>query len=150
VRQYKPLPANLQLAPTLARRVNELRDMRNLTVRDLAHMTRFPLRRIEDIEAGLETWLSATDRQRLSIALGIEPGLLLEVESRSAWDAKASKSAADADLALTDAILNGARQLNCPQCGSQLNCSVQQALDFEGNPTRFAKAFCSKCPYVLK
>jgi transcriptional regulator with XRE-family HTH domain len=148
VRQYKPLPPNLELASTLARRINELREMRNLTVKDLARMTRFTSKRIEDIEAGLETWLSATDRQRLSTALGIEPALLAEVESRSGLDDLDAKQ--DVAMALTDAILNGARHLQCPQCGSNLQCSIQEALDFEGNPTQFAKAFCAKCPFILK
>jgi transcriptional regulator with XRE-family HTH domain len=148
VRQYKQLPPDLELAPTLARRVNQLREMRNLTVKDLARLTRFTSKRIEDIEAGLETWLSATDRQRLSTALMIEPAMIQEVESRSGQDDSGAR--ADVALYLADAILKGARQLECPDCGSIMNCSIQNALDFEGRPTQFAKAFCMKCPFILK
>jgi hypothetical protein len=94
----------------------------------------------------LESWLSATDRQRLATALAIEPVLLQEVEMRP----KQSNKIEVENEALIDAILNGARQLQCPQCGGQLQCSIQDAFDLDGNPTRFAKAFCIKCPFVLK
>jgi transcriptional regulator with XRE-family HTH domain len=147
LRQYKPLPPDLPLEPTLARRVNQLREMRNLTVRDLARLTRFTIQRIEDIEAGMESWLSATDRQRLATALAIEPNMLQEVETRPPADA--SEQEID-EAALTAAILEGARQLRCPRCGGKLQCSVTDALDFEGRPTRFAKAFCHQCPFILK
>ncbi|HEY9793374.1 MAG TPA: helix-turn-helix transcriptional regulator [Candidatus Obscuribacterales bacterium] len=146
MRQYKQLPPDLELAPTLARRVNQLRELRNLTVKDLSKMTRFTLERVEDIEAGLESWLSATDRQRLAAALAIEPVLLQEVETRPKQGEKGEVE----NEAIIDAILNGARQLQCPQCGGQLQCSLQDALDLDGNPTRFAKAYCTKCPFILK
>lgn len=146
MRQYKPLPPDLELAPTLARRVNQLRELRNLTVLDLARMTRFTTKRIEDIEAGMESWLSATDRQRLATALAIEPQVLRDVEARSGLD-----SGGRVDVSsLTAAILAGAKELECPKCGDRLRCSIQDAFDLEGNPTQFAKAFCMKCPFVLK
>lgn len=148
MRQYRPLPPNLELAPTLARRVNQLRELRNLTVLDLAKMTRFTTRRVEDIEAGLETWLSATDRQKLATALAVEPQIFVDVESRSGKDTAMAQL--DVQTQLTQAILQGARRLQCPQCGNELRCSVQDALDLDGNATEFAKAFCVQCPFVLK
>src|SRR6185369_11111373 len=69
----KPLPSEFKLAPTLATRVFQLREFRSLTVKDLAQLARFTPERISDIEAGLETWLSVTDRQKLAKALIIDP-----------------------------------------------------------------------------
>ncbi len=111
-------------------------------------MARFTVSRVEDIEAGLETWLSATDRQKLATALMIEPQVLKDVEARGVRENAAGEL--DVQTQLTQAILQGTRKLQCPHCGSELRCSVQAALDIDGNPTQFAKAHCSQCPFVLK
>lgn len=146
-RQFRPLPENVSLEPTLARRVNQLREFRNMTVRDLAKVTKLTVQRIEDIEGGLETWLSTTDRQLLAKALVVEPNLLQEVETRqTGMDSEVRYSAEN----LAEQILAGNRDLTCPNCAGALRCSVQHAFDLDGNPTAFAKAFCVKCPFVLK
>ncbi len=82
MKQFKPIPPNLELAPTLARRIVQVREVRNMTVLDLATKANFSIKRVEDLESGLETWLSSTDRQRLAKALNVEPGVLKEVEQR--------------------------------------------------------------------
>ena len=148
MKQSRPLPKDLELAPTLARRVLQLREFRNLTVRDLAKLSRFPEVRIEDIESGLEIWLSSTDRQLLAKALSIEPSLLQEVETRPPLSDSTQQKAAAAYLGR--AILEGVRELECPDCGQTLRCSVQEGFDLDGLPVRFPKAFCSRCPYVLR
>jgi transcriptional regulator with XRE-family HTH domain len=145
--QFKPLPSDIVLATTLARRVGQLRDFRNMTIKDLGKLSRLGEQRIEDIEAGLETWLSVTERQLLAKALVVEPYLIQEVESKPPAD---DEQAEDAHARLVQAILRGARDLECPNCGGTLRCSVADALDIEGQPTRFAKAYCMKCPYVLR
>ena len=82
MRQVKPFPKGMQFAPTLAQRLSQLREFRNMTVLDLARSSRFSRQRIEDLEAGLESWLSSTDRQLLAKALAVEPKLLQKVEKR--------------------------------------------------------------------
>lgn len=145
--QYKPLPSDIVLAPTLAQRVQQLRDFRNITAKDLGKISRLGQQRIEDIEAGMETWLSTTERQLLAKALAVEPYIIQDAESRPPAD---DSHLEDAAYRLTQAILHGDRELECPNCGGTLRCSVQEAFDMEGNPTRFAKAYCTKCPFVLK
>jgi len=147
VRQFKPLPADMVLASTLARRVQQLRDFRNMTAKDLAKISRFGLQRIEDIESGMETWLSATERQLLAKALAVEPVILQEAESRPPAD---DGVMIVEQARIADAVLQGTRNLLCPNCGSSLRCSIQEALDIHGYPTVFPKAYCSKCPFVLK
>lgn len=51
---------------------------------------------------------------------------------------------------ISNAIIHGARELECPDCGSTLRCSVQEGTDIEGRPIRLAKAFCMKCPFILR
>jgi transcriptional regulator with XRE-family HTH domain len=147
MRQLRPIPASLELAPTLARRVLQLREFRNLTLLEVAKSARFSPRRMEEIESGLETWLSATDRQLLAKALYVEPDVLKEVESRSYSEEPITASAMEE---LGDLILHGQRDLECPMCGNDLRCSVQEGFDLEGNPIRLPKAFCHKCPFILK
>lgn len=137
----------MALAPTLAQRVQQLRDFRNLTVRDLARLARFKPQRVEDIESGMETWLSSTDRQMLAKALNIEPYLLQEVEVRR--DTGDSPEFIDECKRISESILLGAKTLECPRCRSTLRCTIQEALDIEGQPIRFPRAFCMKCPFVL-
>lgn len=137
------------LAPTLAQRVFQLREMRNMTVKDLGRLSRFGISRIEDIEAGVETWLSASDRQLLARALSIEPILLQEVEGQrleTASDDEKAKIQED----LAEKILQGMKEQSCPNCGSPLKCSIEHGLDLDGHVTDFAKAFCLKCPFVLR
>lgn len=147
MRQVKPLPPNIGLGQTLAQRVKQLREHRNMTVKDLARWSRFSMNRIEDIESGIETWLSSSDRQLLCKALVVEPFLLEEVEVRSSSIDSKALEIARYDLA--QFILRGDCDLKCPLCGGSLRCSIQDAFDLEGNPVRLPKAFCISCPFVL-
>jgi transcriptional regulator with XRE-family HTH domain len=148
VRQLKPIPTNLQLAPTLAQRVLQLRELRNMTVKDLAKYCRFSAKRIEDIEAGLETWLSTSDRQLLAKALVVEPIVIQEVETRPQLGDSLEKELRLREI--EQLVLEGRRDLECPDCGHTLKCSVQDAYDLEGNAIQFAKAFCVQCPFILR
>ncbi len=151
-RENKPIPPDFPYADTLARRVSQLREFRNMTVKDLARSARFTIERVEDIESGLETWLSVTDRQVLAKGLGVDPYRLQEVERR----VKVNEINYDAKTVgliiagIVDAILRGARDLECPDCGGTLKCSIQEGIDMELRPIKFAKAFCVKCPFILR
>lgn len=149
---HKPLPSNIELGSTLARRVSQFRQHRELSIPELAERTRFSVQRLHDIESGLETWLSPTDRQRLAKALAIEPALFKEVEARSATSTASESHMLDRESIanLTQAILEGERDLPCPDCGLPLKCSVQEGLDMEENPIYIPRAFCLKCPFVLR
>lgn len=139
-----------ELSPTLARRLVELRERKNLTVKDLAQESRFSKQRIEDLESGLETWLSSTDRQLLARALAVDPIIIQEVEARPRLEASDDPQRYQAILAdLTDSVLKGVKELECPQCGNTLRCRVQEGIDMDGQAVYFAKAFCSKCPFIL-
>ena len=154
MRQFKSIPAEIKdnLAPTLAQRLNQLRTLRNMTVKDVAKACRFTQQRVEDLESGLELWLSATDRQMLANALAVEPQVLLDVEAKPTTNkieksAEYNKSAAQD---IKEAILEGEKDIECPNCGDRLKCSIQDGLDIEGRAIIFAKAFCLKCPWVLR
>jgi transcriptional regulator with XRE-family HTH domain len=151
-KQIRHVPASFQFGDTLAQRVFQLREFQNLTTKDLAKSSRLSLPRIEDIEAGIETWLSTTDRQLLAKALNVEPGVLQEVEKRASVSStkETAKYNADRLREIIDEIFNGVRELECPDCGSTLKCSLEEALDLEGRSIAFARAFCIKCPFILR
>jgi transcriptional regulator with XRE-family HTH domain len=148
-KEPKPLQLVCDLAPTLAQRVFQIREMRNLTVKDLAKLSRFSVSRIEDIESGVETWLSASDRQLLARALNVEPVLLLEVEAKR-LDSASEEEKLKVHTELAEKILTGLREASCPNCGGSLKCSVEHGLDLDGKVQEYAKAFCLKCPFVLR
>jgi transcriptional regulator with XRE-family HTH domain len=139
----------IKLAPTLAQRVRQLREFRNMTVRDLGKATKFGIPRIEDIESGIETWLSTTERQILAKALVVDPITIQEVETKANNEVEA-EFLQRVSNDISDSILHGARDLECPGCGGTLKCSVQQGIDLENRPIYFAKAFCVKCPFILR
>lgn len=143
------LPNNMPLKGTLAGRVNQLREFRNMTVKDLAKSTRMTIQRIEDMESGFETWLSSTDRQILAKALRVEPSILKEVEWRPEIPELAEVSRETMEE-LADNILHGERNLDCPRCKSPMTCYVQEAIDLEDNKIFLPMASCTKCPFVLK
>lgn len=118
-----------------------------MTTKDLAKSCRLSLERVEELESGLETWLSVTDRQVIAKALTIDPSLLQEVELRPPGDEENIEAVTQQ---LIHSILSGNRELECPKCGASLHCRVVDALDIEEKPVRFAKAFCTSCPFVLK
>ncbi len=137
----------MNLGDTLARRVFALREFRNLTRKDLSRSSRLKENRIEDIETGIETWLSSTDRQMLAMALGVGAYLLQDVENRPDLG---SNTMYQTDIEIGKRILAGALDLECPKCAAHLNCRVEQGYDMEGNVIKMAKAFCTKCPFVIR
>jgi len=151
MKQVGPLPKTLILANSVAQRIHQLRELRNMTIRDLAKSTKFGIKRIEEIETGLETWFSATDRQLLAKALSIEPALIEEVEQRYEQnlniDYRPIPEAIKADL--ERAILSGAKTLQCPACGNSLRCNVQHGFDINEQPIQLARAHCTLCPFIL-
>lgn len=106
--------------------------------------------RIDDIESGLETWLSTTDRQILARALRVDPVVLKEVEYEP--EQKELRDPPQEVLQeLADKILGGVKETVCPRCKkSTLSSSVQEGFDLQGDRMQYARAFCSNCPFVLK
>ena len=152
-RTRRPLPKDLALASTLASRLNQIRQFRNMSKSELAEACRIPNKRLDDLEAGLETWLSPSDRQIIAKALFIDPTILKEAEYRPDIDNAHPSYAAMSDeiiQRIEQSILNGARNLSCPQCDNILKCSVQERRDLNNEKVYFAKAFCVKCPFTLR
>ncbi len=141
---------NQELAETLAKRVVQLREGRNMTVLDLARATRFSVNRIDEIESGIELALSVPDRSVLARALGVLPAVLREVElDYDVLQSRPQKPKVDLEE-LAERVLAGEVNLECPKCGQILRTAIETALDFEGRPTEFARAYCPVCPFAIR
>ncbi len=125
------LPESILVTSTLAQRIQGLRSLNNFTVLDLAKLTKIPIKQIEDIESGLDTWLSSVLRQKLANALKVEPNLLLEVEFKDYVDIK-----------FVDYKI-------CPNCKIDLQLKTYEGFDFNNDVVQLQKFYCSKCPYVI-
>ncbi|MBX9720664.1 MAG: hypothetical protein K2X81_04665 [Candidatus Obscuribacterales bacterium] len=146
--QKEPKP---ELADTLSERVTQLREKCNMTILDLARACRLSVKRIEAIESGSEVWLSVTERTILAKALRVVPSVIKEVEicpSQMKYNTANFEPSYDAEE-LAERVLAGEVNLACPKCGQVLKTTVENAIDFEGNPTTFARAYCPKCPFAL-
>lgn len=148
MKKLAPIPKDFELGTNLAQRVRQLRELRNLTAADVCKECRFSKERFDDIESGIETWLSTSDRQRLAKALAVEPGILEEVEVKLPMPGSDQSHTIDIE-GLKATIFSGARELPCPSCGATLRCGIQDALDIEGNPVRLTKAACTKCLFIF-
>lgn len=141
---------NIPLEKTLARRVRQLRELKNLTVLDISRASRMSLKRVEAIESGQEIWLSIKDRTILARALGVQAAILQEVEACPTELTETRLASIQAVDEIADRILAGEVQIPCPKCNTMLKCSVENAIDIEGQPTQFARAYCPVCPFSVK
>jgi hypothetical protein len=146
----RALPKDVDWGSTLARRLTFIREWRGMSKPALARESHFKIDRLNEIEAGMETWLSSSDRQLLALALKVDASVLQEVESRPRLEPSDNPEIFGAIVEdIKDSILTGVKELECPQCGHTLRCRVQEGLDMEGRPMYRAKAFCTKCPFVI-
>jgi len=142
-----------QLPATLAQRVRFLREQRMLSLEHVAHHARISLRQLEDIEAGIEMFLSPSVRQRLARVLRVRPQRLKDVEqppqpSREEMSGIAYRQAKGAEL--LEAIReNPAEAYRCPDCAAALVIRVFERRDLHDQPFSVIKAHCSQCLFRL-
>lgn len=139
------------LPKTLASRVWYLRNARRVHLAELSHRAKVSLQLLEDIEAGIETWLPTAIRQRIARVLKVDPHILEEVEVKNETFEDLPK---DPPLELVERIqeeiLSGNKNINCPICGSPLRAWIQEGFDLNGKPIKSAKAHCTKCVFQLR
>lgn len=139
------------LPKTLARRVSFLRNARRIHIAELSLKARVPVKLLEDIEAGIETWLPVTIRQRIANILRVDPNILEEVEVKNITGQDLPKEPPLELLErISEDILSGVKNINCPLCNNPLRVWVQEGFDLNESPIKTSKAHCTVCVFQLK
>ena len=139
------------LPKTLASRVSYIRNIRRLHIAELSQQSRVSIELLEDIEAGIETWLPTSIRQRIARVLKVDPNILEEVETKTINEEALYKNPPFELLErLQDEILSGNKDLKCPQCQNSLRTWIQEGFDLNGNLIKSAKAHCTVCIFQLR
>lgn len=139
------------LPKTLASRVSFLRNLRKFHIAELSHEARVSIKLLEDIEAGIETWLPTSIRQRIARVLKVDPNILEEVEVKKNIDEDLPK---EPPLELVERIqqdiLSGIKDIKCPICQNPLRVWTQEGLDLNEQLIKTPKAYCTVCVFQLK
>ncbi len=139
------------LLQTLASRVSFIRNSRRIHVEELAVQSRVSLKFVEDIEAGIETWLPVSIRQRIARVLKVDPIILEEVEIKKEFGEPLPK---DPPLELVERIkeeiLSGDEKLSCPKCSKPLKVWIQDGFDLNGFPIQTPKGHCTVCVFQVR
>lgn len=138
------------LPSTLAERVRFLRERRMMSPEFLAHKALIPVRMVEDIEAGIETFLAPSVRNRLARVLHVRPSQIQEVEIPPDNETAETPMLQRKGLNLREAILKEPDGPHlCPSCGAPLAVRLFERRDLQDNPLTVIKAHCTRCLFRL-
>ena len=139
------------LPKTLASRISFIRNARRIHLAELSMRARVSIKLLEDIEAGIETWLPTSVRQRIARVLKVDPNILEEVEVKNI---KSENEFKEPPLELVERIqediLSGGKNINCPLCGDLLRTWIQEGFDLNGERVKTPKAHCTVCVFQLR
>ncbi len=138
------------LPNTLALRVQYLRQRRMLSVEYVADKAQVPVKMLEDIEAGIETFMAPAIRQRIARVLQVRPSQLREVEKSMLVEAPDGPVMRAKGKTLHEAILSDPDDAHfCPRCEAPLAVRVFERRDLRDKPLIVIKANCTKCLFRL-
>ena len=140
--------AKSALGDTLAKRVQILRESCGLSQSKLAELANLPLSQVEDIERGLELFLSASVRQKLARVLKIKGSTLQAVE-KAPEHVEPRLSASAREQYIDEIIHYPNRSYYCPFCKATLDVRLFHRKDLEDNPLVEVKANCTQCLFRL-
>lgn len=134
----------MQTTLTLAQLIKTTRESLSLSTQDLCEKIQMPVETIEEIEAGIQLFLSPSQRQKLARGLKLLPQQIknLEKEFPNLNDAQ------DKIFILEVQVKRNPHQnYQCPKCGSGLNLRQFDRKDIDDNDIVVYKLNCQKCPF---
>jgi len=131
---------------SLAQFVSTRREDMGLSQSGLSKRSALSLEMIENIESGLELFLSATIRQKLAKGLKLNPSDIKLYEKKQDFNFAPSYRTEE----IKEAILNGEELISCPVCNEILITRIARMYDLEDNLMLHPKARCPKCPFQIK
>ena len=139
------------LPKTLASRVSFLRNERRIYIADLSLQAKVPIKLLEDIEAGIETWLPTSVRQRISIVLKVDPKILEEVEVKNLKTEELYRNPPGELIErICEKISKGINDIKCPLCSSEMKVWIQDGFDLNGEPIKTPKGYCKSCVFQIR
>lgn len=138
------------LPKTLAARISYIRNARGIHIYELSQEARVDIKLLEEIEAGIETWLPVSVRQRIARVLKVDPKILEEVEVKKESKDLPKGPPLKIMERIHEEIISGKNKINCPTCGSLLKVWIQEGFDLNDNPIKTPKAHCTVCVFQLK
>jgi transcriptional regulator with XRE-family HTH domain len=147
----KLTPANAISPPeTLSRRIQRLREQLNLSIAQLGQKANLTESFLQDLEAGLEPFLSPAVRQKLARVLRVKLNYIQEVETPPppAPDVRLDD---EKKVEMLNALIKKPdRVLFCPACGGKLVSRVFNRQDLQGTPLTSFKIHCSQCLFSME
>ena len=139
------------LPKTLASRVSFLRNERRIHIADLSYQARVSIKLLEDIEAGIETWLPTAIRQRIARILKVDPNILEEVEIKNLnIDEVYRNPPGELIERICEEILEGVSDIKCPICESKMKTWIQEGFDLNGFQIKTPKGYCKNCVFQVR
>lgn len=139
----------VDLPATLAQRVQVLREQLGITTTRLAERALLPVELIQDVESGIELFLSPAIRMKLARALRVKPHILQDVEKPGPEHNKSFHALDPRLYKLKEAFYrmvdNPDAVEACPQCGNALVLQRFERKDLQDQPITHYKLHCSGC-----
>ncbi len=130
---------------SLAQFASTRREALGITQGALAHRCNLTQKQIEDIESGIELFLSSTVRQKLAKGLKVNLSDIKKLEKNEDF-----KFEPDVDIEeIKNRILDGEEDITCPVCGAKLITRIAKMYDLENNLMLHPKARCCRCPFQI-
>lgn len=137
-----------QQTTSLAQRIQYAREAQGLSQSRLAELTNLPLSQIQDIEAGIDLFLSPSVRQKLARVLKIKPGSIKALE-KPILPQQPPLSLEARDRYIEEILHHPHEVYHCPACGAPLTVRLFHRKDLEENPLVEVKAHCTRCLFKL-
>lgn len=134
---------------TLAEFVFETREKMGLSQIGLAKKCNLNFDEIQNIESGIELFLSSTIRQKLAKGLKVSLSEIKQYEKREDFHFGTGKDIEELKQLILENEGNKGFAPLCPVCGSKLNIRIAKLYDLEDNLMLHPKAVCSKCPFHI-
>ncbi|GBF23207.1 transcriptional regulator XRE family [Candidatus Gastranaerophilus sp. (ex Termes propinquus)] len=133
-------------ALSLGQFISQRRERLGLSQGGLAKRCMLELSEIESIEGGFELFLSSTVRQKLAKGLKVTSPEIKRYEIKQEYEI-APKNVVEE---IKEQILQGACDITCPNCGTELEIRVAKMYDLEDNLILHPKARCLRCPFQIR
>lgn len=148
MKKHKKVSSEIKVE-TLAQLIQQLRELRGITRQRLADLAQIPVNQLEDIESGIELFLSPATRQKLARILKTAPATIQALEKQPVLSSVNNLSTEGRERYAEEILHFPDRPHACPVCGEVMTVRLFHRRDLEDNPILEVKAHCKNCLFIL-